>query len=221
MSQHDARRRYMVESQLRTNKVTDTRVLEAFESLPRENFVDKSLESLAYVDEDLDLGKGRFLLEPMVFARMVQALELKSSDNILDIGAASGYSTAILSRLAQSVVGIESQSDLAKSGQDNLTEHGVDNAVIIQGSLPHGLPDEAPYNAIIIEGAVEAEPVKLLEQLSDDGVLITVLRPDPAGPGRVVKYVRSGDGFAHSVLFDAQTPVLDEFVSDKGFDFAV
>ena len=220
MSLHDARRRYMVESQLRTNKVTSTRVLEAFEELPRENFVDKSLESLAYVDEDLDIGQGRFLLEPMVFARMVQALDLKETDNVLDIGAASGYSTAILSKLAQSVVGIEKNKDLANTGQNNLTDHGVDNAVVIEGDLVKGLADEAPYNAIIIEGSIESAPEKLLNQLNDDGRLITVLRPDPSGPGRVVKYVRAGDGFAHSVLFDAYTPILEDFMTDKGFDFA-
>lgn len=219
MSQHDTRRRYMVESQLRTNKVSNTRVLEAFEALPRESFVDASLESLAYIDEDLDLGGGRFMLEPMVFARMVQALELKQTDSALDIGAASGYSTAILSRLAQSVVGVESDADLATSGQQNLTDHGVDNAIILQGNLAEGLEDEAPYNAIIIEGGIEAVPQKLLHQLHDDGRLIAVLRPDPAGPGRVVKYVRSGQSFAHSVLFDANTPVLDEFITTKGFDF--
>ena len=187
MSQHDARRRYMVESQLRTNKVTNTRVLEAFEALPRESFVATELESLAYIDEDLDLGNGRFMLEPMVFARMVQALELKETDSVLDIGAANGYSTAIISHLAQSVVGIEKDADLAVAGQNNLTAHDVDNAVILEGELAHGFEDEAPYNAIIIEGGVERVPQALLEQLNDDGRLIAILRPDPAGPGRVVK----------------------------------
>ena len=219
MSQHDTRRRYMVESQLRTNKVSNTRVLEAFEALPREAFVDASLESLAYIDEDLDLGNGRFMLEPMVFARMVQALELKETDSVLDIGAASGYSTAILSRLAQSVVGIESDADLADAGQKNLINHGVDNAIVLKGNLDSGLDDEAPYNAIIIEGSIEIVPQKLLDQLNNDGRLIAVLRPDPAGQGRVVKYVRSGKGFAHTVLFDANTPVLDEFITKRGFDF--
>jgi protein-L-isoaspartate(D-aspartate) O-methyltransferase len=150
---------------------------------------------------------------------MVQALELKETDSVLDIGAANGYGTAVLSRLAQSVVGIEKDPEMARVGQQNLTDHDVDNAIILESDLASGLQDEAPYNAIIIEGGIETVPDKILEQLNDDGRLIAILRPNPSGPGRAVKYVRSGGGFAHTVLFDANTPVLDEFITDRGFDF--
>ena len=193
----------------------------AFENTAKENYIDDDLSELAYIDEDLMLPSGRFILEPMVFARMVQALELKSTDAVLDIGSTSGYSTAILSKLSQSVVGIESDTDLAQQAQDNLTSDNVDNAVVINASHVEGLAKEAPYNAILINGAVQSVPEGLLSQLAEDGRLIAVIRDDTSSPGRVVKYVRAGKGnsFAKTTLFDAQTPILDEFSEEKPFSF--
>lgn len=219
MSVYENRRHLMVESQLRTNKVTNARVLDAFNQTPREEFVSAELADLAYIDEDLVIGHDRFLLEPMVFARLVQALELDAGDSVLDIGAASGYSTAILSQLAQSVVGIEKVKSLAEAGQQILHDQGVDNAVILHAPLEGGFKAEAPYNAIIIEGSVETVPESLLYQLSEDGRLVTILRPADGGQGRAVKYVRSGSDFAHTVLFDANTPLLDDFIAAKPFTF--
>lgn len=219
MSVYQDRRHLMVESQLRTNKVTNVDVLYAFENIAKEKFVEDAYADLAYIDEDLMLEGNRFMLEPMVFARMVQALELTATDSVLDIGATSGYSTAILSSIAQSVVGIESNTDLAKMGQDNLTAEGIDNAVILQAPHQGGFAKEAPYNAIIIQGSVEHVPTEILDQLSQNGRLITVLRENTTAPGKVVKYVRAGDGFAFSTLFDAQTPMLNEFAKEKTFSF--
>ncbi len=218
MSVHENRRHLMIESQLRANKVTNAQVLDAFSDTPRETFVTQAMADIAYIDEDLVIGEGRFLLEPMVFARLVQALDLGAEDSVLDIGAASGYSTTILSRLAQSVVGIEEVESFALMGQENLEANDVDNAVILHAPHRIGFKEEAPYNAIIIEGAVESVPENLLHQLSDGGRLLTILRP--AGEqGRAIRYVRSGDSFSHRVLFDANAPLLDDFMSEKPFVF--
>ena len=219
MSVFSDRRRFMVESQLRTNKVTNDALIIAFENTPKESFIEEELSELAYIDEDLMLPSGRFMLEPMVFARLVQALDLKSTDAVLDIGATTGYSTTILSKLAQSVVGIESDANLADQAQKNLTNNDVDNAVVINERHTEGLAKEAPYNAIIINGAVEEIPERLLSQLSEDGRLVAVIRESSSTPGRAVKYVRAGNGFAHTTLFDAQTPILDEFSKEKPFSF--
>ena len=219
MQVFEQRRLLMIETQLRTNKVTDNRVLDAFGVIPREVFVDPERSELAYIDEDLAICHGRFLLEPMVFARLVQALDLKKEDSVLDIGAASGYSSAVLSRLVQSVVGIEKVESLAEFGQKKMSEIDVDNAVILGGALTDGFNDDAPYNAIIIEGTVEAVPESLLEQLTPDGRLVTIVKPADEVQGRALKYVRSGSGFAHSVLFDANTPVLDDFAQTRQFEF--
>ena len=219
MSVFEDRRRLMVESQLRTNKVNNTEVLMAFENVAKEEFIDEAYAALAYIDEDLMLDGNRFILEPMVFARMVQALGLTKTDSVLDIGAASGYSTAILAHLAQSVVGVESHTDLAQLGQDNLTAAGIDNAVLLQGQHQDGFANEAPYDAIIIEGSIEDAPTVLLNQLTENGRLVTIILESATAPGKAVKYVRSGDGFARTTLFDAQTPMLDEFAKEKVFSF--
>ena len=220
MSVYENRRHLMIEAQLRTNRVTDDALLDAFRLVPRETFVGGDMAELAYIDEDLEIGDGRFLLEPMVFGRLVQALDLQPGDSVLDIGAASGYSSAILSRLAQSVVGIEKVGVIAAAAQDNLARIDIDNAVILEGPLGQGFLDEAPYNAIIIEGAVEEVPETILEQLTPDGRLVTVLRSGGEAQGRAVKFVRAGRGFAHSVLFDANTPALDDFARRREFEFA-
>ena len=220
MSVYENRRHLMIETQLRTNRVTDDALLDAFRLVPREIFVGGEMAELAYIDEDLEIGHGRFLLEPMVFGRLVQALELRPGDNVLDIGAASGYSSAILSRLAQTVVGIEKVDAVVETAIANLALVDIDNAVILTGPLADGFPPEAPYNAIIIEGAVEDVPEALLEQLSEDGRLVTVLRSHGEVQGRAVKFVRAGKGFGHSVLFDANSRPLDDFAQRRKFEFA-
>ncbi len=219
MSVFADRRRFMVESQLRTNKVTNDALIMAFEHTAKENFISADLVDLAYIDEDLMLSGGRFMLEPMVFARMVQALDLNAADAVLDIGATTGYSSAILAQLAQSVMGIEGDPSLAEQGQQNLTTNGIDNSVIINAPHTGGFAKEAPYNAILINGAVEHVPADLLAQLAENGRLVAVIREDASTPGRAVKYVRAGSGFAHTTLFDAQTPILNEFAQEKTFSF--
>ena len=219
MSVFASRRRNMVESQLRTNKVTDQRVIMAFENVPRENFISPEMKGLAYIDEDLVLGRGRFILEPMVLARLLQALDLTGGQTILDIAAGCGYSTTLLSHLGQSVVGIESDEELATAAQDNLINHSVDNGVILNADHISGYPSEAPYDAIIIEGAVAHVPDAILNQLSDNGRLVTVIRDTDKTPGKATIFRRSSRGFSSTVLFDAQTPILDEFALKAQFVF--
>jgi protein-L-isoaspartate(D-aspartate) O-methyltransferase len=209
----------MVESQLRVTKVTDDRVIMAFENVPREEFVSPELKGLAYIDEDLVLGFGRFMLEPMVLARLIQALDIKSDDTILDIAAGCGYSTALLSSLGQSVVGIEAHAELAKTAQENLIKMSVDNSVILHGDHQLGFASEAPYDAIIIEGAVAEVPEHILDQLSEQGRLVTVIRDNNSAPGKATLFQRTKTGFSQQYLFDAQTPILTEFNKVTAFQF--
>ena len=220
MNTDEKRRHLMIETQLRTNKVTDTALLEAFGRIPREVFAGPDRAELAYIDEDLEIGEGRFLVEPMVLARLVQALELESGDSVLDIGAASGYSTAILAQLAQSVVGIEGAPGIAGAAQGHLAALDIDNAVVLEGEMTAGFREEAPYNAIIIEGAVEEVPAAILDQLGAGGRLVTVLKPKPSAQGRAVRFTRAGAKFETADLFDANTPLLDGFNRRPAFEFA-
>ena len=220
MSVYAQRRHIMVSSQLRPNKVTDTRVLDAFAATPREEFIPKHIQSLAYIDEDLFLKGGRFMLEPMVLARLLQALELDGSETILDIAAACGYSTALLAHLGQSVVGVEANKSLADAAHDHLIQLGIDNGVVLHGAHLTGYPSEAPYDAIIIEGAVAAVPDSILAQLAEHGRMAVVVRADAAASGKATLITRRGKKhFDTKVLFDAQTPILDGFAAPKRFEF--
>ena len=208
----------MVESQIRTNKVTDHRVIAAFEAVPRELFVDEARRGFAYIDEDLEVAAGRYLMEPMVLARLLQAAGPQPGDIALDIGCATGYSTAILSHLAETVVGVESDRPLRDEANRTLNALDVDNAVVVEGALDAGYQKQAPYDVIIFQGAVSAVPDRVKRQLSDGGRLVAVVC-DEAGIGRGTLIQRSGDSFSARILFDAATPLLPGFAREVGFVF--
>ncbi|RDD63908.1 protein-L-isoaspartate O-methyltransferase family protein [Ferruginivarius sediminum] len=213
-----AARMNMVDSQLRTNRVTDPRVLGAFETVPRERFVPEHLRSIAYVDEDLKIADGRYLMEPMVLARLLDAARIDASDVVLIVGAATGYACALTARIAATVVGLESDKDLAKQAEAMLSDQVTDNAVIVKGDLAKGYPKQAPYNVILINGAVEDVPERITDQLADGGRLLTVVKNGP-GMGKAVLMERIGDAVGRRTLFDAATPVLPGFTREKGFVF--
>jgi protein-L-isoaspartate(D-aspartate) O-methyltransferase len=212
----------MVESQLRTNKVSSDPLIAAFEAVPRERFLPERLRGIAYIDEDIPLGPpgmgGRHLMEPMVLARMLQAAAVQPGDVVLEIGSGSGYAAAILARLAATVVALESDPDLAKQANALLNELGVDNAIVVTGALTEGYPKQAPYNVILMSGAVSAVPRAISDQLADGGRLVAVVKQG-AGLGRAVLMQRSGNHVAQRVLFDAATPFLPEFEAEPGFVF--
>ncbi len=213
-----AARSNMVDCQLRTNKVTDLRVLDAFETVPREVFVAETRRSVAYVDDDLEVAPGRHLMEPMVLARLIQAAAVEDDDLVLVIGSASGYSSAILSHLAATVVGLECDRGLADRAAELFAELGIDNVVAEEGPLEAGYPSQAPYNVVLIDGSVAEVPAAITEQLADGGRLVTVVR-DGAALGRANLMQRTGDVVSGRVLFDAATPLLPGFAGADGFVF--
>lgn len=208
----------MVESQLRTNRVTNLRLLDAFENVPRERFVPESLKSIAYVDEDLRVKDDRYLMEPMVLARLLNDGAPTSTDVMLIVGCLTGYACAIAARVAATVVGLESDEELARQAERNLTDLGVDNAVVVRGNLRDGQPKQGPYNIIVVNGAVEEVPQGLFDQLADGGRLTTVMRDRP-GMGKATIFERYGDAIGRRTMFDAGTPVLPGFHKEKGFVF--
>lgn len=208
----------MVESQLRTNKVTDTRILEAFETVPRERFLPEGRSGVAYIDEDLPVAPGRYLMEPMILARLLQAAEIAPGDIVLDIGCASGYSCAVLARLADTVVALEADEALSQQAETALQDLVIDNAVVVQGDLTQGYAKQAPYNVILLGGAVAAVPEAIVSQLAEGGRLVAVLRPEPQ-IGQAVLIRKAAGTTSHRVLFDASTPLLPGFAAPKRFVF--
>ncbi|MDF1793005.1 MAG: protein-L-isoaspartate O-methyltransferase [Thalassobaculaceae bacterium] len=209
----------MVESQIRTNKVTDPALIDAFDTIPREVFVPKAKRGIAYVDEALEVGGNRYLLEPMVLARLLQAAMPKPGDVALDIACGTGYATVVLSKLVSMVVGIEEDQNLVDAGNANLEALTIDNAAIVTGALGDGYTKQAPYDVILIDGGVDAVPPKLFDQLADGGRLVTIEGGSPTEPGVAVLYEKLGARIGRRILFDAGTPMLSEFRQEAGFVF--
>ncbi len=223
MSDFERARLNMVESQVRPSDVTDRRIIRAMSNLPREVFVPGSMRSMAYIDEDIQIKPGnieespRYLMAPRCFAKLVQLAEVGVGDVILDIGCGSGYSTAVLSQLGESVVGLEADEGLATQAAKNLAELEIDNAVVLNGPMKTGYPGEGPYDVIFINGSVSEVPSEILEQLKDKGRLVTVI--SDTGFGKSYLYQRVMDDISRSAAFDAATPVLPGFEREKEFVF--
>lgn len=212
-------RRQMVLTQLRPNKVIDDQVIDAMAVLPRELFVPKGYRGVAYMDEDVAVAPGRFMMEPMVLARLLQEAELQASDVALVVGAATGYDLAVLARIVNTVIGLEADAALAQQAGQTMQALGIDNVVIVEGALGEGLPKQGPFNLILLAGAVPEISPSLLDQLAEGGRLIGVVRPAGAPIGQAVIVKRSGSLFSQRVLFDAGTPWLPGFERPAAFVF--
>jgi protein-L-isoaspartate(D-aspartate) O-methyltransferase len=218
MPDYSLARKNMVDCQVRPNKVSDARVLQAMRDVPREIFVDRRLSGIAYVDEDVPLGGGRYLIEPMLMGRLLQGLAVAPGDVVLDVGCASGYSSALLAKLASAVVALESDPGLAAAAVRNLAELGIDNVVVVEAPLADGHPRQAPYDAILLAGAVAEPPKALCGQLAERGRMCAVVRP-AAGPGKATLFVNSGGIVSRRDMFDANTPMLPGFAARPEFVF--
>jgi len=210
----------MVDCQIRPNDVTDHRVLDAFMSIPREAFVSPAQRPLAYIDEDLPLSSGgskRYLMEAMSMSKLVQLANIEEDNIILDIGCGTGYSTAVLSKLGNSVVALESDEALAGQATETLIELGCDNTVVVTGALEEGLSKEGPYDVIFFGGAVEVLPDVLLEQLKDGGRLVVVEGTGNAGVAKL--YTREGDVMSSTEAFNCSVMMLPGFEREMGFTF--
>lgn len=217
-----AARRMMVDGQVRTSDVTDARIGAAMLALPRERFVPAARAAMAYLDRDLAVTEEpgsapRCLLKPMVLAKLVQAATVGEGDRVLDVGCATGYAAALLSRLARSVVALECDAALAQRARENLAAVGAANVEVVGGPLPSGWPAGAPYDVILLNGATEVTPTALLAQLKEGGRLVTVVGRGP-GSRATLFTVASGRASARAV-FDATAPVLPGFAAAPSFVF--
>ncbi len=218
MTGFEAARSVMIESQLRPNKVVDERVLDAFAAIRRELFVPEHLRSTAYVDADLPLGGGRYLMAPMVAARLLQAAAVERGDTVLIVGAGPGYEAALAAMLARNVVALEEDPDLARRARAALVDHAIAAAATVEGPLPQGYRARAPYDVILFGGAVAEVPAEIAAQLAEGGRLAAVVKP-AGNAGRAKLTTRTGGILADRVIFDAATPVLPGFGTKPAFVF--
>mgnify|MGYP003571026393 CR=1 FL=1 len=213
---YEAARQAMINSQLRPNRLIDERLIEAIDRVPREAFVPKELRGIAYVDEDLPLGDGRYMMEPMVLARMLQDARIEADDTVLVVGCTTGYGAAVAAALAGTVIALEQDPEFVRRATETLAGLGIANVAVVEGELAQGIPDQGPFDVIILEGAVAEVPETLLDQLAEGGRLMTVLRE--GGIGKLIIFTRVG-GIGRRTIFDAATPVLPGFEKKKSFVF--
>ena len=212
----------MVDGQVRTADVTDLRIIAALLEVPREAYVPSDRLAMAYLDVDVPVGQGsreggRALLKPMVFGKLLQAAGITETDHVLDLGCLTGYSAAVLSRLAGSVVALEEEIALARSAGESLARTGAQNLSVVSGPLNAGWPKGAPYDVILVEGAAEVVPDALLSQLKDGGRLLAVVGRAPMGKAMIYR-MASGHATAQP-LFDAAAPLLPGFAKPAAFVF--
>jgi len=217
MPDYAQQRLNMVDAQVRTNDVTDVRIQEAMRSIPRERFVPASAQALAYADAAVEVAPGRHLLDPRSFSKLLQLAEVMEIDSVLDVGCATGYSTAVIAKLARNVIGLEQDADLVRVAVDALAQTGARNATIVQGRLVDGFKANAPYNVIFMNGAVEDDPKTLLAQLAEGGRLAVIYQDGVQGQAKL--YVRQHGRVGARIDFDASVPKLVGFKKSVGFVF--
>lgn len=212
-------RRNMIDGQLRPNRVTDGRLLVAVGELPRERFLPEAMRAVAYSDEDVPLGNGRCLMEPMVLARLIQALRPQADDRALVVASGRGYGASLLTRLVKSVMAVESDPTLAAAAQQTMKELGLDNVTQTVGALEQGAAAAGPYDVILIEGAIQLVPQTIFDQLAEGGRLTTIVAGPPGALGVAQLFMKEGGVTSSRPLFDAGTPSLPGFAPPPRFTF--
>ena len=215
MSDYATRRTMMVDTQIRPSDVTKFPIIDAMLSVKREAFVPRNLREAAYMGENLNMGSGRVLLEPRTLAKMLDALDIHGDELVLDIGCALGYSTAVIARMAELVVGVEDDEATAQEAQTILLDNGADNAVVHHGPLAEGAAEHGPYDVIMLQGAVEHLPEALTDQLKDGGRIACLFMEGSLGVVRVGYKIDGALTWRYA--FNAGAPVLPGFEKHAAF----
>jgi len=212
-----AQRANMVETQVRPNDVTDPRIHAAMRDVPRERFVPSAGQAMAYADGPTEVAPRRYLMDARSFSKLLQLADVQPGDKILDVAAATGYSSAILARLGRHVVALEQDADLVRVASDTLHSTGCANVTVVQGALTEGAKASGPYDVIFINGGVESVPESLLAQLNEGGRLVAILQEGPQGHAHV--YLKEDGVLGSRADFDAIVPNLAGFRRQVGFVF--
>jgi protein-L-isoaspartate(D-aspartate) O-methyltransferase len=217
MTDFAAARQAMVDCQVRPSDVTRYAIIEAMLWAPREQFVPKARREVAYAGAEVELAPGRSLLEPRTFAKMLETAAIGPRDLVLDLAPGTGYSTAVIARMAEAVVAVEPDPALAGTAQSMLSRLEVDNAVVSQGDPAAGDPAHGPYDVIFINGCVEQLPEALGAQLKDGGRLVALFRE--GGIGQCHVFTRANSSLSRRYVFDADAPLLAQFAKQSEFAF--
>jgi len=215
MTDFAERRRMMVDTQVRPSDVTKYPIIQAMLTVPRENFVAGAQREAAYSDQNIDLGQGRTLLEPRTLGKILDAVDVQGDELVLDVACGMGYSSAVVARMAQMVIAVEGDEDLAAEAQTQLSEIGADNAIVHVAAPHEGAPEHGPYDVILVQGGVEDLPQTLLDQLKDGGRIAAIFMTGALGQVKVG--YKTGDQISWRFAFNAGAPVIPGFAATKEF----
>lgn len=216
MTDYAARRTVMVDTQVRPSDVTKFPIIDAMLDVPREAFVPRALREAAYMGENIDLGGGRVILEPRTLAKVLDSLDIQSNELVLDVGSALGYSAAVIARMAEAVVAVEEDADIAEEAQGLLSENGADNVIMHHGPLAQGAPEHGPYDVVVVQGAVEKLPQSLIDQIKEGGRIACLFMEGALGAVRIGYEIDGAMSWRYA--FNAGAPVLPGFERDAAFE---
>jgi len=205
----------MVDTQVRPSDVTKFPIIDALLNVPREKFVPDGKREAAYIGENLSIGLSRVILEPRTFAKLLDVLDIKNSELVLDIGSGFGYSSAVISRMAELVIAVEQDEVFASEAEEILSEVGADNVVVQVNKLENGAPKHGPYDVIILQGGVEEIPLSILNQLKNGGRIGAIFIEEGLGTARIGYKLNNKVTWRYS--FNAAVPILDGFRKQKDF----
>ena len=209
------RRQIMVDTQIRPSDVTKFPIIDAFLSVPREKFVPDGKREAAYIGENFQIGQSRVILDPRTLAKLLEALDVQKDELVLDIGTGLGYSSAVISLIAEVVIAVEEDSSLASEAEEILSEIGADNVVVQVSKLKDGAPEHGPYDVIILQGGVEEIPSSILKQLKNGGRIGAIFIEEGLGTAKIGFKLHDKINWRYS--FNAAAPILTGFFKQKDF----
>ena len=215
MTDYKTRRKIMVDTQIRPSDVTKFPIIDAFLFVPREKFVPDGKREAAYIGENFQIGQSRVILDPRTLAKLLEALDVQKDELVLDIGTGLGYSSAVISLLAEVVIAVEEDSSLASESEEILSEIGADNVVVQVSKLKDGAPEHGPYDVIILQGGVEEIPGSILKQLKNGGRVGAIFIEEGLGTAKIGFKLRDKINWRYS--FNAAAPILTGFFKQKDF----
>lgn len=215
MNDYSERRIAMVDCQVRPSDVTKFPIIQAMLEIPREKFVPDPRRDLAYIGTHIEIGHRRVILDPRILAKMLDALDIRPNELVLDIGSGLGYSTAVIARMAEAVVALEEDESMSSDAENSFADQSVDNAIAVSGNLSEGAARLGPFDVICIQGGIEVVPESIVDQLKQGGRIGCIFASGPAGECRIG--VKHKDKMVWRMAFNAHAPILPGFEQKKFF----